>query len=818
MSDPMNYIYHLTEELGARPANTEEEYYAATEIEKMMKEHGIETALQEFPIPVFSNLAFPLLFVLMVFCALFAQLHWVLSVVCMVLSLVVLALYLCEFFDKGIISRLSHNGASQNVIGRHAGSPAGPNKRPRPVVIIANYDSPKADILKLPFLASFEPYIHLVCKIAMFAVPACLFIKSLGFMPDIIKPVLWVLALIFSIPLLVKGVFGLIQHFALGYVQGANDNLSGFAAMMGVLDRVQPYRSSLLANAASQLHSSSAYQESEDEEAVAAVFDEAASEQEGAVSDAAQKFAEFESQLDESVACVSDEQDAQPVQAASPAFNFKRAVRRGAGVARAAGVVPAGAQLIYTQQEENVAEFDDQSCTEQATSQTPQVLEPAAVQNSDSGQRGYLSPAEEQEVRLRLQAQAKPAQGEPIVQPVRSRFADLPIDYKRESEESTAQDKEAAPATPVSPSQSAPAPSLYVEEEQQTSVEDISDWGKSQFRPQAANLSLLDIPDPSVSAVDPYNVTDIHPIGDFNPQDFPADEFKTGTFVVPEEQRSSYELVDMPKENAFRRFGDKLGSMFSKKDKAQVENGSLSDWLGVDDDFNAKKDGRKIGSWDNFSEDEGWRGGATRIPQNYDEQEYESYVDEAAEMHLEGEVAEFEDVAYEDSHQKDHELEQRELRDVVMSLDDSELTSHEIWFVATGGSSYNHEGIKQFLREYKNELRGAFVIHVRGVGAGQLSVIGKEGASARRNGDRRLLNLIRRVGKDFARHVDQADMQWTDTEATPMMRAGYRSVSLMGLKKGVVPYSGWSGDTVDKLDTDQITTAVDIIAETIRRS
>ena len=50
------------------------------------------------------------------------------------------------------------------------------------------------------------------------------------------------------------------------------------------------------------------------------------------------------------------------------------------------------------------------------------------------------------------------------------------------------------------------------------------------------------------------------------------------------------------------------------------EQESMSEWLGVDEDFDAKKDGRAIGTWDNFDSDEnghgsskpGWKGGATR--------------------------------------------------------------------------------------------------------------------------------------------------------------------------------------------------------------
>ena len=35
----------------------------------------------------------------------------------------------------------------------------------------------------------------------------------------------------------------------------------------------------------------------------------------------------------------------------------------------------------------------------------------------------------------------------------------------------------------------------------------------------------------------------------------------------------------------------------------------MSDWLGVDDSFDAKRSGHDIGSWDNFDDDD-WKGGA----------------------------------------------------------------------------------------------------------------------------------------------------------------------------------------------------------------
>lgn len=73
----------------------------------------------------------------------------------------------------------------------------------------------------------------------------------------------------------------------------------------------------------------------------------------------------------------------------------------------------------------------------------------------------------------------------------------------------------------------------------------------------------------------------------------------------------------------------------------------MSDWLGVEDDYDAKKSGRGIGSWDNFEDDnDGWKGGATS-----------------------SDGASSEDML-----------------SAVASMGDDELLGHDIWFVATGAS------------------------------------------------------------------------------------------------------------------------------------
>ena len=134
----------------------------------------------------------------------------------------------------------------------------------------------------------------------------------------------------------------------------------------------------------------------------------------------------------------------------------------------------------------------------------------------------------------------------------------------------------------------------------------------------------------------------------------------------------------------------------------------MSDWLGVEDDYDAKKSGRGIGSWDNFEDDnDGWKGGATS-----------------------SDGASSEDML-----------------SAVASMGDDELLGHDIWFVATGASDCDGAGMKAFLASHRDKLRGVFFINLESVGAGRLSVVTVEGEQQLLKGDRRIMNLVSKVCK-----------------------------------------------------------------------
>ena len=226
----------------------------------------------------------------------------------------------------------------------------------------------------------------------------------------------------------------------------------------------------------------------------------------------------------------------------------------------------------------------------------------------------------------------------------------------------------------------------------------------------------------------------------------------------------------------------------------QMQEQSFNDWLGLDEGFDAKKNGEQIGSWDNFSDSDGsaqgsnprWQGGAAPRRTRH--------------MSVEGEQA-------------------ARARRAAMRLGDRDLTSHEVWFVLTGAGEAGNAGIRDFIASYRSELRGAYFINLECLGAGRQSLVVEEAAdSSRVKADRRLVNIFGQASQDINRPVALERMPWRASDASIALEPGCRAVTLCGVQDGVPANAHWTGDSPEKLDINAIEDAVDMVVEVIKNA
>ena len=283
----------------------------------------------------------------------------------------------------------------------------------------------------------------------------------------------------------------------------------------------------------------------------------------------------------------------------------------------------------------------------------------------------------------------------------------------------------------------------------------------------ASRTSLFDLPDPSAQVNDPFATAQ-------GPE-------PTSAPVVPPMPVTSdlqpLETISAPAAPAAKPQKRGLGGLFGRKKKNEQD--SMSDWLGVDDDYDAKKSGRGIGSWDNFEDDDdGWKGGATSS---------------------DGASAE-------------------DMLSAVASMGDDELLGHDIWFVATGASDCDGAGMRAFLASHRDKLRGVFFINLESIGAGRLSVVTVEGEQQLFKGDRRIMNLVSKVCKSF--HVDCGafEMPYAKTDASAALEASRRALTIAGVDGPRLACARTEDDLPYNVNPTNIATVSEVVTEVIRRS
>lgn len=320
--------------------------------------------------------------------------------------------------------------------------------------------------------------------------------------------------------------------------------------------------------------------------------------------------------------------------------------------------------------------------------------------------------------------------------------------------------------------------------------------------------SLFDLPDPSTAPVDPFVTEPAAPAAPANQdatpatsqsafsvissdQDYVADYGQDGGLGYSdgygadtyERDDSVFETItadapEPPAATGRAKSGKRgLGKLFHRK---KQDESSMSDWLGIDDDFDAKRSGRDIGSWDNFEGDD-WKGGAT----------------------------------------SSNGASQEDLRDAVTSMGDDELLGHDIWFVATGASELDNAGIQAFLDTHRDKLRGVFLINLESIGAGEpvmLATEGGEGGKRVLKGDKRIMNLVRRVSGAFHREFASVEMPYLTTDAYRAMSMSLRSLTIAGVEGNHLACSHSEDDLPYRVNEKNVRLVADVVTEVIRRS
>jgi len=271
-------------------------------------------------------------------------------------------------------------------------------------------------------------------------------------------------------------------------------------------------------------------------------------------------------------------------------------------------------------------------------------------------------------------------------------------------------------------------------------------------------------------------------------------EIPRGPDVLPGE--SAAPMPSAAEEPPKKRKGLLGGLGLGKKKRSADEDHDVKGWLGVDDEFDARKAGADIGSWERFG--------------SVDDDE-----DDAGGLGWKGGWAGDDPIGDDDFSASEAARIRRRVTETV----DRDFTEKEIWFVATGSEEVGTFGMQAFLDEYGDEIRDALIINLDNVGGGQLSWVTVEGMARRYRANPRIIGLAKRSSREKEILVKPRVYKGLSTDATPALARGFKAMTIMGFDNSGLPVNWhWNTDVSANVEVEVIERATELVTEMIREA
>lgn len=872
MSITKDYLERLNTEVGIAPAGSQEELDCAHKLADEFAAQGLAPEIQDFTAPSLGKLPYGATLVAMFLGMLLVGLgNIVATIIGLVLVFGSIALLSMVRSGKDVFGKLGSRAHSQNVVG-YREAEVEPELRNRPIVIVAHYDTARVDPLANPKIAVIKKYLASYSMYLMIAVAACTILQLFVFLPEAARRTFWIIGIIASLPLVIWGACIIASRFT-PYTSGAVDNKSSVAAMLGVLDRVTQGKGGLKpaeAAEAAEEQADKAEQEPAEpemrrvvEEVVGVRHGEQVIRELGILPETCSiTYIEPEVRMvpvakpapkpvPAPVSEPADETrsfdvaaDDEPEPQAAPADNVTPG---DVDATRAAEpvVVPSDETRDLAVPEPTKDEDAPASDDEPAGATRP--MEPVSAPCIDTEDVSETAPAANVQADMSQLEDGQNAEEGPLTETDHSGlFTMAPEDANDASE---------------APRATRPAPAAISD----------PDWGKSSYKPTrrqnvsnvARRAALFDLPDPKNSGIDALGAyaapaqQQLPSRSQMAQRLADASQQATRVATAPARQQvqptapDDIEVLSAPAApqpatpQTAKASGHRGLGFLGRKNKQQE---SMSEWLGVDDNYDAKTSGENIGSWDNFGNDSQgghWKGGAAlnvnlrklkdKLPSvpgrgSSDDAESEQPVEQQTQAS---------DVAPASGQQADQSYDlssyegveapapsefvasanNRDLRDAILAMGDDDLKTHDIWFVATGASNLCNAGAAEFVAAHRKALRGAIVINLDCVGAGDLTMLTQEGYGTPRRSDRRFGNVLQSVADDLHMALGQAARPWANSDATMFMRRHLRSVTIMGMGPGESrACAGTADDVSECVNPERVEDVAALVLEAIRRS
>ena len=140
----------------------------------------------------------------------------------------------------------------------------------------------------------------------------------------------------------------------------------------------------------------------------------------------------------------------------------------------------------------------------------------------------------------------------------------------------------------------------------------------------------------------------------------------------------------------------------------------------------------------------------------------------------------------------------------------------EVWFVALGAELSNHHGMQAFLNEHQQELRGAIIVDMGAMGAGDVCMIEREGRYRKAKTSSRMKRYVKKASQATGLSVGTAQLLWEDSAASYAIKHGAQAMHIAGMGDGKPAYFAQADDVMENIEEGTLVENANFIMELLK--
>ena len=144
------------------------------------------------------------------------------------------------------------------------------------------------------------------------------------------------------------------------------------------------------------------------------------------------------------------------------------------------------------------------------------------------------------------------------------------------------------------------------------------------------------------------------------------------------------------------------------------------------------------------------------------------------------------------------------------------MINSDVWFVALGAELSGNAGMKNFIEAHKDELRGAIVIELDGLGAGNLSMVASEGIMKTTKYSSRMKRFIRKATQATGLKCETVNYSWSESAAAYANKNRISAMHLVGDEGGKPAFYAQANDTTENVSEKTLDQNSEFVMELLR--